>query len=224
MENKFSGSRIEIEYVQKVSDCIFPSADWSVINVPESQEDSVKLSKLLYNTPQSNHICLLLNRHPRKKRILTLANPSVFVANSWQYLETVNISYDKPSSCSNHGLLPVSETGHVFFKGVKPSTQNTEWFSDGNYNNATNFWDISARDSEGENSYYQRFSAELNLLLRSLCGPLSTRKFIYAVDSNAEEIHSIFNFCKTYDFCAKVYFFDSGEAKRASLILEGLIK
>lgn len=219
--SKSSDSRIEIEYVQKVSDCIFPSADWSLINLPETFSDSVKLAKLLYNTPQTNHISLILNRHPRKKRLQTIANVTAF-GTPWQYMETVNIAYDKPSSCSNNGLLPISEAANLFFKGDKPNAQGTEWFSDGHYNNATNFWDISARSEEGESSYYQKFSAELNLLMRSLCGTLSTRKFIYAVDSNAEEINAIHNFCKLYDFTAKVYFFDSAEARKANLILENL--
>lgn len=221
MTARSSDSLIEIEFVQKPSDCIFPAADWSVVNMPETLEDTKGLVRQLYNTPQSNHITLVLNRHSRKKRVSTAANIGAF-QEPWQYLETVSIAYEKPNSCSNNGLLPVSEVGSVFFKGDKPNCHSTEWFSGGVYNNATNFWDVSAREEEGEFSYYQKFSTELNLILRSLCGTMSTRKFIYCVDNNAEDVYAIHKFCKKYNYTCKIYFFDKLEARKATEIVQGL--
>jgi hypothetical protein len=176
------------------SNVVFGPADWSVINLSPSPDETKKIFNNVYQTPTSKHVMLAVCRQKRKERLKAISN--VNLHGMFNYLESVSIIYDKPKACSNNGLLPLSEIGFLFYKGSLPSVEKTKWFRE-DYNNATNAWDLSVQDSknEGQSSYYQRFSWELNLILMSLATPLQNRRFIYTLPLNESEQLSLFSFC-----------------------------
>lgn len=182
-------------------------ADWSVHVIPPELDQAMALSRHLYNTPTTKHVTLLFPRSRRDDRVLCLANVKGFCEN-WIFLETVSIIYEKPSSCSNAGLLPISETGFLLYKGKELNIRATQWFSD-NKTNATNCWDLGVNNLEKElagvkYSYYQKFSWEMNLLLYSMCKPLAARSFIWSIKLTDQEIGSIKVFCKTMNVKSQV--------------------
>ncbi|MEM4379169.1 MAG: hypothetical protein QXL01_00580 [Thermoplasmatales archaeon] len=187
---------INVTVAKDTTNLVFQPADWSIVNLSESFEDGQRMFDALYQTAVQKHVVLVLCRHKRRDRlkaISTISNPGKF-----NYLETVSLIYEKPKSCSNNGFLPLSEIGFVLYKGPTPNTNKTRWFRD-DYNNATNVWDLGVQSpDEGDVTYYQRFSWELNLLLMSLAAPLSTRRFIYGLPLNADERESLFKFCNKY--------------------------
>lgn len=56
----------------------------------------------------------------------------------------------------------------MLYKGAPPDVKKTSWFS-GDYDNATNLWDLGSQEGEtGNFTYFQKFSWEMNLKLESL--------------------------------------------------------
>jgi len=213
---------LEIEYINNVSAIVFDAADWSVVSLSEEETHNKLLANNLYNTPVVSHVALVLNRNQRKKRIQAQAGTQFFL-DLWKYLETVSITYPKPNSGSNNGFLPIAETGYLFYKGDIPNTKNTAWFQeDSGHANATNLWDLSTQADEPENLYYQKFSWELQLLLKSMSGSLECRKFIYAVDTNCDELYGIYKFCKTYCLKCKLYITDNVEYRKMQTLIDTL--
>lgn len=210
---------IEIEVLQNIHDAVFPPADFSIMNIPEFPDNSKKMFSHLYNTPVSRHVCLVLCRHKRKKRASVVSNIS-HSEESWNYLETVSISYEKPSSCSNNGFLPLAEIGFVLYKGEIPDTKKTAWFGLEGETNASNMWGLSSQPDEiNQVTYYQKFSWELALLLKSLSGVLETRRFIYGHEVSLDEIKNIHLFCKTYELKCRMY---AGSSAEASKLIEAI--
>jgi hypothetical protein len=194
---------IKIEQAESLTDVVFPPADWSVVNASMFAGETATIYKRLYDTPNSNHISLCLFRQKRKNRIKALA--SVGEVQDWSYLDTINIVYDKPSSSPNNGLLPVSESGVLFFKGSQPDVSKTGWFREV-YDNATNHWDLGVQEQELQKfAYFQKFSWEMNLLLKGLCGNLEHRRFVYGVSVTTDDIKNIHAFCKLFQVQACVY-------------------
>jgi len=189
---------INISVAKDIASAVLQPTDWSIVNLQTSPGDTVKMFEHLYQTSTPKHIALALCRHKRKERLIALGTAAYIEVEvkGFNYLETVSILYEKPKSCSNNGFLPLSEIGLVLYKGATPDTGKTKWFRD-DYNNATNVWDVGTQsDDEADVTYYQRFSWELNLLLMSLCGPLSVRRFTYGLPLNHDERESLFRFCK----------------------------
>lgn len=208
---------ITIYWSKNISDVTFQPADWSIVNIPPIAKDAVKMSRLLYNSATSKHICLAVNRQKKNKKIDTMANLSIFSKNCpWQFLDMVNILYEKPASSSSTGFLSLSEPGFVFYKGLSPDVTKTQWFSD-KYSNATNFWDLSAREGEsiGKHTYFKQFSWELGLLLYSLTGIHEYRSFLYLDDFNNAELTSIHTFCKEHELKAQLHVSSIDKAKKA---------
>ena len=193
---------VDITVASDTSEIVFQPADWSIMNIPIKEVLASKLSDNLFNMPTHRHISLVLNRHRRKDRMKGLSCLSSFDNKNWRFLDNVSLSYGRPSACSNNGFLPLCEHGYIFYKGDTPDTKNTEWASEAEHINATNNWELFLQKNEDAfqpNTYYQKFSWDLQTLLMSLCGQLEHSRFIYGVLQGkvaASEIKSIYTFCK----------------------------
>lgn len=198
---KTSDSVLNITIANDISSLVFQPTDWSVINIPIDREKADILADNLFNTPSFRHVTLILNRHRRKDRVKGLSAISAFDNKNWKFMESINIAYGKPTTCSNNGFLPVAEQGYLFYKGDAPDTKRTAWASSGEYQNATNDWSLFARPVEDKlykHTYYQRFSWELQLLMMSLVGYGEHNRFLYSyVDStfSPQDAQSIYLFC-----------------------------
>jgi len=225
---KTSDERITITPASSASDIVFEPADWSVSNIPTTADEADALARHLYYMPVNNHVALLLCRHKRKERLKGLSMVNSFVNRSksdpveWKFLDTVCIWYEKPSSCSNNGLLPVSEPGFLVYKGSIPDTSKTKWFNE-EHSNATNLWNLSSQPEEENkflSTYHQKFSWEMNLLLMSLCGPLEYRRFIYAFPMNETELRSLHKMCVVHDLKAQLVASNIEEAEKMIFEIE----
>lgn len=215
---------IEVIKVGSISSAVFSPADWSLVNLPVTSAQATAMSRNMYNTAVSNHLTLLTCRHSRKHRPQAVSNVSVFSEN-WKYLDNITVLYEKPSSGSNNGLLPISEHAYLFYKGDIPNTKSTSWFqNDALHVNATNHWDVGLQPGEEDGAYYQKFSWELNLLMKSMCGHLEHRTFIHAVDTHAEELAGIYRFCSQYYLKCKLYITDDVEFRRMQEVIQKLGK
>lgn len=190
----------------------FYPADWSIGVIPDTPHQTQLLSKHLFNNPSSKHVTLMLSRSRKEDRIANISNIGSFYSSStdsWQFLDTVSISYDKPSTCSNSGLLPISEFGFLFYKGVAgPNTAATSWFRDDRHN-ASNLWDVSVGEYEkrvtgNKSTHHQRFSWELNLLMYSVSKPMACRSFIYMPKLTESEATCLALFCKEFHLKAQI--------------------
>ena len=206
---KSDDGMIEVLVGKTTGSVIFPPASWSVVNVPASESEAASLFNNLYNMPTHKHSMLALCRDRRKNRVQATKNlPSEL----WTYLETVAIFYEKPSTCSNNGLLPLSEPGWVFFKGPSPDTKKTSWFAE-DYENATNLWNVAIQDGEPyQSAYFQKFNWETQLLMMSMSEPIETTRFIYMIPLDKNEQKSLFAFCKRYSLKVCLYAADEQEA------------
>lgn len=201
---------ININVAKDIINSVLHPTDWSIVNLFSEPDSTKQMFKRLYQTSTSKHIVLALSRHKRKDRLSAISTMNDI--DKFNYLETVSILYEKPKSCSNNGFLPLSEIGFVLYKGTTPDTTKTKWFRD-DYNNATNVWDLNTQTTdEGDVTYYQRFSWELNLILMSLCGPLSTRRFTYGLPLNHDERESLFKFCRRMKLGVELFVATSEEA------------
>lgn len=209
---KSSDGLVTITPAATPSDIVFEPSDWSIANIPANEKDADALARHLYYMPVSNHVSLLLCRHRRKDRLKAMSMVHSFVYRDkadpveWNFLDTVCIWYEKPSSCSNNGLLPVSEPGFLVYKGDVPDTSKTQWFND-EYSNSTNLWNVSPQPEEQKTfkyTYNQKFSWEMNLLMMSLCGPLEYRRFIYALPMNGSELRSMHKLCRVHNLKAQL--------------------
>ena len=204
---------ITIEGVESVADIVFHPSDWSVINLPAQQADAKDIFTRLNNTPGSSHLSLVVFRQRKRHRLSSLVALSG-VAAPWEYLDTISITYNKPSSCSNNGLLPISEVGVLLYKGAPPDVKKTSWFS-GDYDNATNLWDLGSQEGEtGNFTYFQKFSWEMNLLLKSMSGTIEHRAFTYTPYVTEAEVKSIHSFCRAYQVKAYLYAKTTKEAEK----------
>jgi hypothetical protein len=179
------------------SSVIFPPIAWSVVDIPEDVQETAKLFGNLYNSPTTKHVTLIVNRKRKKDRILADLNMHE-VLKKWEYLDTTTISYDKPASSGSNRLLPISEVGHIFYKGQHPDIKATSWFNE-EFSNSTTNWDLGVvNPAEGKKTYLGKFSWQLNLLMRSLSNPLEIRSFAYLCDFDKNDIDLIYKFCKTF--------------------------
>jgi len=206
---------IEILVGVNVGSVIFPPLAWSVVNAPTDALETRSLFRNLYNSPSSNHLCLCLHRQRKKDKLASFSSLSG-IDTGWGYLDTVSIFYQRPSSSSNNGLLPLAELGHLLTKGDSPEVSNSAWF---NYEvgNATNFWDVEAADGiddKDDFTYFQKFSSQMNLILMSMCRPLEYRKFAYLCDVDKKELRHIHNFCKGLGVSACLYAETDTEARK----------
>lgn len=216
---------IKIFIASKPSNVIYYAADFSIINTPILINDALNLSKNLYNTNADRHVALLLQRSKRKYRINTVSNISCFT--QWNFLDTVSIVYEKASSCSNNGLLPVSESANILYKGTKPDVSSTNWFNS-DKKNASNFWDLGVREEELQyvnSCYHNKFSWELMLLMYSIASPLIYREFIYTgVKILPNEMLSLIAFCKHMQMSCQIVLNTEDEAKKMIKIYKEMIK
>lgn len=211
---------IEIDIASNIHDAVLPPADFSIMNLPEEESGTNKLFASLYNTAVSRHVCLMLCRNKRKNRVGAVSN-IIKSEKYWNYLETVSISYEKPSSCSNNGFLPLAEVGFVLYKGEIPDTKKTAWFGLDGETNASNMWGLACQPDELNNyTYYQTFSWELALLMKSLSGVLETRRFIYGHEVNQDEMRNIHAFCKKFQLKCRVYAKNINESNKLMQAIE----
>lgn len=225
---KTKDDRITITQAANPSSLVFDPADWSVVNIPVDHEEATMLSRHLYNMPTSSHLSMLLTRHRRRDRLKALSNVSAWGSGNdlnWTFFDSVNITYEKPSSCSNNGLLPISESGLLVYKGAAPDASNTKWFND-TLANATNFWDVTVQKSEGslyKNTYHQKFSWEVNLILKSLVTGNENRSFIYGLPVLPTEMISLWTFCTVHNLKVQLIAKNPNEARLMMSYLEGKI-
>lgn len=207
---------VRIDIAEDLSEVSFPASDFSIINIPTDHEEAEDLFKNLYNSPAFRHISLVLCRHKRSDRMRAMSNFDRI--GKFSYLDSVHIWYERASSSSNNGFLPVSEQGVLLYKGSTPDVRKTEWFSqDGQHSNATTLWNVAPSEGEGISStYFQKFCWEVLLLLMSMSAPLEHNRFIYGFPANGDAI-SLFKFCKKFNINVQLYV---KTAKEASDLLE----
>ena len=206
---------IRIDVAEDLSEVAFPPADFSIVNVPVDHEEAEDLFNNLYNTPTNRHVSLILNRHRRSERLKAMSNLD---RQPFTYLDSVHLWYERASSSSNNGFLPISEQGLIVYKGSAPDVKRTSWFGDHDGNpNATTLWNLAPSQNEpSPHTYFQKFSWEMGLLLYSMSAPLEHNKFIYGfdLDSDAE---NLFFFCKEHGIEVQLY---TRTSKEASELLE----
>lgn len=196
---------IRVEVVSNPNIVMPVAADFSIINLPLDPTHTKDSLTNLFNSPTSRHITLLLNRHRRKDKVLAMTNLKIAIDVGFEYLDTVSIWYEKPSSCSNNGFLPTCEIGYLFYKGVAPDVGTTSWFGDGT-SNATNLWGVTPQEKENRPStYYQKFAWEIPLLLLSMSNPLEHRRFVYNDDLSEPELDSLFRFCRHFNIATQIF-------------------
>lgn len=186
---------LNIMIAPNIGSLIFQPVSWSVIDIPDDSDEAKNLFGNLYNMPNQRHVSLVLNRQRRKDKINTNANLAYALDSGWQLMDSITISYDKPSSCSNNRLLPISEPGYIIYKGSAPDSKTTGWFND-DFSNATTHWDVSACDGElPASTHFQKFNWQTILLMRCLAAPLEQRSFLYLCDIDDTELESLYRFC-----------------------------
>lgn len=210
---------IRVSVAKEISELVFQPSDWSVVNIPTNKTRASALSANLYNMPTNRHVSLVLNRKRRADRVKGLSNLGYFDDKRWKFLDNVNISYEKPSNCSNNGFLPLSEQGFLFYKGDSPDTKGTDWASGNEYKNATNEWVLMHMQVEKKffkQTYYQKFSWGMQLILMTLCGHLENGRFIYGLPVTPIECRSLRLFCKKFNL--KVELMASSEEEAQKII------
>lgn len=201
---KSTDGLIKVDQAASLADVVFPPASWSVINIPVDSSEAQAVFKNLYNSPTTRHVSLVLCRHRRRDRLAATSNINLAPSQGWSYLDTVSVWYEKPSTCSNNGLLPISEPAFLLHKGEMPDTRRTSWFSK-DAANATNLWNLATQEKEGDASSYQKFSWEMNMLLMSLAAPLEHGRFIYGAPITGTEHKSLFGFCRRFGIGVQLY-------------------
>ena len=200
--------KVSVDVVQTLNEAVLPAADFSMINVPVNTVEALGAFEQLFNTPTHKHVCLAFVRHTRQVKLQALAN---IIKSPFLYLDTVHIWYEKPSSSSNIGFLPIAEDAYVLYKGEAPTPKNTVWFGDGQPN-ATNMWGVAPAEREGRaHTHYKHFAWEIGLLLYSICQPVQVRKFIYALD---EDHPHVLKFCREYNLDVHIITKSDEEAKK----------
>lgn len=201
-----------VEVASNLSQVVFPTADFSIVNLPSSPESAKSLFTHLYNTPVERHLTLVVSRQKKDERLGALGN--LASVDGFKYFDSVYLWYDKASGASNTTFTPLCEAAWLFFKGDLPDVKRTKWFSE-EQSNATNHWALSANEYDIKpHTYYQKFSHELGLILYSLTRPGPTRRFIYGCEANDE---NLFAFCYNYSIGVYTY---CATAKEARLSVE----
>lgn len=196
---------IRIEVIESIGNIPPVTADFSIINLPVNPESAKNELSCIYNSPTTRHIVLMLNRQKRKNKIDSMQNLIIAEKVGFEYFDSVSIWYERPSSCSNNGFLPVCETGHLFYKGAAPDARATAWFGDDTAN-ATNLWNVSPQEHEkSQATYYQKFCWEVPLLLLSMAKPLEHKRFIYDAELTDSELDSLFSFVKYFNIGVQLY-------------------
>ena len=203
---------VRIDIAEDISEVVFPAADFSILNMPVDHEESDDIFTNLYNSPTNRHIALVFCRHKRADRMAATGNFGR--DNPFTYLDNVHVFYEKASSSSNNGLLPVSEQAVIYYKGNTPDVKKTQWFAseDSGHSNATTLWNVSAQQDEpSESTYFQRFCWEVGQLLMSMSSPMEHRRFIYGfpVENDAD---SLFSFCRAHNLQVQLYVRTTKEA------------
>ena len=206
---------IYIEIAKDLSQVVFPPADFSVIEVPEDTKKAADIFHHLFDTPTRRHLLLLLFRGRRLNQLKSISNVTT---SPFELLDFIHMKYDKASSSSNQGFLPIVELGIVMFKGLRPNLANTKWFSENN-SNATNFWDLSAQPGElSQYTHYQRVCWEVLLLMYSLASPREYQRMIYGLKSQYDSVIAL---CKLYGIAVQLYVNDAREAEKILVKYQG---
>lgn len=204
--------KIEIQAIKSLGDAVFPAADFTLANLPLDHNEAASFATNLYNSPSQRHVLMLFARHSRDEKPTALANLKLVNQAGWKLLETVCVWYEKPSTSSNIGFLPVAEEAYIFYKGATPNVKNTEWFSPDGGANATNLWDLTPNEFEGKSfTYYRHFAWEIPLLLATLVDPAETCRFIYALDGDYDHV---FKFCREHKQQVSVLLQSEEQAKK----------
>jgi len=207
---------IRIEVIKSIGNIPPVAADFSIINLPVSAECARNELMSIYNSPTARHISLLLNRHKKKDKVDAMLNVTIAQSIGFEFFDTVSIWYERPSSCSNNGFLPVCEIGNVFHKGPAPDAKSTEWFGD-ETSNATNLWNVSPQKEEkSQATYYQKFCWEVPLLLLSMSKPLEHKRFIYDAELTDGELESLFSFVRYFNIGVQLH--ETSEAMALHII------
>jgi hypothetical protein len=202
---------VRIDIAEDLSEVTFPTSDFSIVNMPSDHEEAEDLFDNLYNSPTNRHLSLVFCRHKRSDKLSALSNFSKI--KNFEYLDSVHVWYEKASSSSNNGLLPVSEQAVIVFKGSTPDVKNTAWFGEQDgQSNATTLWNVSSQDGEPQkNTYYQKFCWETAMLLMSMSYPLESKRFIYGYPLDSDAL-SLFSFVKKYKIEVQLYVKTTKEA------------
>lgn len=200
---------IRVDVVNNISHAVFPPCDGSIV---PTMLDPVEMRALMYNlwnSPSDKHVSLVLPRHRRSQTLKTLENISQ--VKDWEFLDTVQIVYEKTIQSNASSFVRNSETGFLFYKGDFPQLDKTQWFN-ADYSNCTTTWSVSPQPEEPvRNTAYQRFSWEILLLLVTLSQPLHYGRFIYALDPHDE---NILHFAAYHQIPLQLYATTAEEAKK----------
>lgn len=179
---------IRIDVVKNISHAVFPACDASIVS---SLVDPIEMRALMYNlwnSPSDKHVCLVLPRQRRSQTLRVLENISQ--VKDWEFLDTVQICYEKTVQSNASSFVKNSETGFLYYKGDFPQLDKTQWFNP-DYSNATTTWNVTPQPEEPvKNTAYQRFSWEVLLLLVTLSQPLHYGRFVYALDPSDDNLLS----------------------------------
>lgn len=177
---------IRIDVVNNISNVVFPPCDGSIVPALIDPVEMRAMMYNLYNSPSDKHVCLVLPRHRRSQTLKAMENLSQ--VKDWNYLDTVQIIYEKTVQSNASSFVRNSESGYLFYKGEFPQIDKTHWFNP-DYSNATTTWSLTPQPEEPvRNSAYLRFSWEKLLLMVTLSQPLHYGRFIYALDPSDENI------------------------------------
>jgi hypothetical protein len=199
---------IRIDVVNSVCNAIFPACDGSIVQAAVDPIEHKALMFNLWNAPTDKHVCIVLPRQRRSQTTQVLSN----VANTqnWNFLDCVNICYEKTVQSNASSFVKNSETGYLFYKGDFPNLDKTKWFNP-EYSNATTTWYLSPQPEETlRNSSYQRFCWDLMLLLVTLSQPLRYGRFVYGLDPNDD---NILNFAAFHQIPLQLYTDDPNRAQ-----------
>jgi len=177
---------IRIDIVKSLSHAIFPACDGSIVAASSDPIEHKAIMFNLFNAPSDKHICMVLPRQRRSQTLAVLSNISQ--TQNWQFLDCVNIIYEKTVQSNASSFVRNSETGYLFYKGDFPNLEKTRWFNP-DYSNATTTWNLAPQPEETiRNSSYQRFCWEILLLIVTLCQPLHYGRFVYGLNPDDENI------------------------------------
>jgi hypothetical protein len=207
---KTDNGHIEVLVAPKISDLVLQYTDWTIIDVG-GFNDIDKFSLNLFKTPVLNHVCLMFNRG----KLECLKSIPDFAKNGWTYVDSIAVVYNKSIGSSNKvALTKQAETGYLFYKGHAPDITHANWFLSNDSNTLSNYWDVDISMGEGSYTVPDRFSFQLNLLLRSITGHITSRAFNYFCETDNKDLRLIHDFCYTMQYKCYLYVATADEARK----------
>lgn len=175
---KSNDGLLKIEVMKKASEAVFPSFDVAIFPLMETESDHKDFMKALYQSQNDKQILLLIPKGEKSNKLKQLSYLKTH--KPWKFIDSVAITYDRPGQSNGNCAIQLADYGFLYYKGVQsPHLGNTRWFRDA-YANAGNHFDLGVMEGE-ERQYtqYNKFSAELIMLLVSMSFPIQVGRVLY---------------------------------------------